>query len=74
MTVGRASVGTDTVRHREITRYGSRPSPGRRQSSWRKRRYPSIFAGRSSTDSPQPQAETWLGLLKTNWACILSAL
>src|SRR5438105_2673848 len=35
--------------------------------------YPSILAGRSSTDSPQPQAEIWLGLLKTNWACILSA-
>src|ERR1700743_568438 len=33
-----------------------------------------ISAGRSCTDSPQPQAEIWFGLLKTNWACILSAL
>ena len=35
---------------------------------------PSIFAGVSCTDSPHPQALTSLGLLKTNWACILSAL
>ncbi len=32
------------------------------------------FAGVSCTDLPQPQAETWFGLLKMNWACILSAL
>jgi hypothetical protein len=32
------------------------------------------FAGVSCTDSPQPHAETWFGLLKMNWACILSAL
>src|SRR5258708_4413536 len=32
------------------------------------------FAGVSCTDSPQPQAETWFGLLKMNWACSLSAL
>jgi hypothetical protein len=41
---------------------------------WAEKNYPSILAGRSSTDSPQPQAEIWFGLLKTNWACILSAL
>lgn len=35
---------------------------------------PSIFAGINCTDSPHPQALTSLGLLKTNWACILSAL
>ena len=27
---------------------------------------PSTFAGVSSTDSPQPQAEVWFGLLNTN--------
>ena len=31
-------------------------------------------AGLSCTDSPQPQAPIWFGLLNTNWACILSAL
>ena len=36
--------------------------------------YPSTFAGFNSTDSPQPQAETWFGLLKTNCADILSTL
>jgi hypothetical protein len=36
--------------------------------------YPSTFAAFSCTDSPQPQAPTWFGLLKMNWACILSAL
>ncbi len=38
------------------------------------RQYQSTFAAVSCTDSPQPQALTWLGLLKMNWACILSAL
>jgi hypothetical protein len=31
-------------------------------------------AGSSWTDSPQPQAEVWLGLLNTNWAESLSVL
>ena len=34
----------------------------------------STFAAVSCTDSPQPQALTWFGVLKMNWACILSAL
>ncbi len=32
------------------------------------------LAGVSCTDSPQPQAEVWFGLLKTNWADSFSAL
>jgi len=36
--------------------------------------YPSTFAGVSCTDSPQPQAPVWFGLLKMNCADILSAL
>jgi hypothetical protein len=31
-------------------------------------------AGLSLTDSPQPQAEVWFGLLNTNWAASLSVL
>ena len=31
-------------------------------------------AGSSCTNSPQPQAEVWFGLLKTNWADSLSTL
>ena len=31
-------------------------------------------AGLSWTDSPQPQAEVWFGLLNTNWAASLSDL
>ena len=47
---------------------GSRLSAGDPKSQ------PSILAGVSCTDSPHPQAETWFGLLKMNWACIFSAL
>jgi hypothetical protein len=31
-------------------------------------------AGLSCTDSPQPQADVWFGLLNTNWAASLSVL
>ena len=36
--------------------------------------YLSTFAAVSCTDSPQPQAPVWFGLLKMNCADILSAL
>jgi hypothetical protein len=32
------------------------------------------LAGVSCTDSPQPQADVWFGLLKTNWADNFSVL
>src|SRR5712671_7016214 len=48
--------------------YGSRRSPGRPVLQ------PSTFAAVSCTDSPQPQAPVWFGLLKMNCADILSAL
>jgi hypothetical protein len=32
------------------------------------------FAGVSATDSPQPQADVWFGLLNTNCAASLSTL
>ena len=40
----------------------------------RRRLEPQTFAGVSCTDSPQPQAPVWFGLLKMNCADILSAL
>src|SRR5260221_12853015 len=36
--------------------------------------YPATLAALSCTDSPQPQAPVWFGLLKMNCDCILSAL
>src|ERR1700694_671709 len=52
--------------------------PGeRRDDAWsglRRKNQPSTFAAVSCTDSPQPQAPVWFGLLKMNCADILSAL
>src|SRR6516164_11629579 len=59
---------------RESTTASNDSTSGRPLSRSSENYRASPAAGSSCTDSPQPQAEVWLGLLKTNCAESLSTL